>query len=76
MWVLVRTVSSTEKLIAAVAGTVSEIRVKEGDRVKEGQVLMLLEYEKAIAQAQSDIEQGKLRLNQQNKGLQSLIQMS
>jgi hypothetical protein len=37
---------------------------------------MLLEYEKAIAQAQSDIEQGKLRLNQQNKGLQSLIQMS
>ena len=57
----------TIKLDAAVAGTVSEIRVKEGDRVKAGQVLMLLESDlinSDLKQAQDKLTGQLNRLNQ------------
>ena len=57
----------TIKLDAAVAGTVSKIRVKEGDRVKAGQVLMLLESDlinSDLKQAQDKLTGQLNRLNQ------------
>lgn len=57
----------TIKLDAAVAGTVSEIRVKEGDRVKAGQVLMLLESDlinSDLKQVQDKLTGQLNRLNQ------------
>lgn len=57
----------TIKLDAAVAGTVAEIRVKEGESVKNGQTLLLLESElvKAELQQTQDKLEGQLnRLTQ------------
>lgn len=57
----------TIKLDAAVAGTVAEIRVKEGELVKNGQTLLLLESElvKAELQQTQDKLEGQLnRLTQ------------
>ncbi|WP_013321445.1 HlyD family efflux transporter periplasmic adaptor subunit [Gloeothece verrucosa] len=57
----------TVKLDAAVAGTVSEIRVKEGDTVKAGQVLLMLESDLVksdLKQAQDKLEGQLNRLNQ------------
>lgn len=57
----------TVKLDAAVAGTVSEIKVKEGDTVKAGQVLLVLESDLVksdLKQAQDKLEGQLNRLNQ------------
>ncbi|MBD2451306.1 HlyD family efflux transporter periplasmic adaptor subunit [Nostoc sp. FACHB-152] len=66
----------TIKLDAAVAGTVAEIRVKEGDFVKAGQTLLLLESEliKAeLRQAQDKLEGQLNRLSQLNSSKNQLI---
>lgn len=59
----------TVKLDASVAGTVSEIKIKEGDTVKAGQVLLVLESDLVKAelkQAQDKLEGQLNRLNQLN----------
>ncbi|QKQ72713.1 HlyD family efflux transporter periplasmic adaptor subunit [Nostoc sp. TCL240-02] len=66
----------TIKLDAAVAGTVAEIRVKEGESVKAGQTLLLLESElvKADLQQAQDKLEGQLnRLTQLNSSKNQLI---
>lgn len=57
----------TIKLDAAVAGTVSEINIKEGESVKAGQVLLVLESDLVksdLKQAQDKLEGQLNRLNQ------------
>ncbi|MEH2308227.1 HlyD family efflux transporter periplasmic adaptor subunit [Nostoc sp.] len=66
----------TIKLDAAVAGTVAEIQVKEGESVKAGQTLLLLESElvKADLQQAQDKLEGELnRLTQLNSSKNQLI---
>ncbi|MBH8555020.1 HlyD family efflux transporter periplasmic adaptor subunit [Nostocaceae cyanobacterium CENA357] len=66
----------TVKLDAAVAGTIAEIRVKEGDSVKKGQTLLLLESElvKAELQQTQDKLEGQLnRLTQLNSSKNQLL---
>ncbi|MBD2495829.1 HlyD family efflux transporter periplasmic adaptor subunit [Nostoc sp. FACHB-280] len=66
----------TIKLDAAVAGTVAEIRVKEGDSVKAGQTLLLLESElvkSELRQAQDRLEGQLNRLSQLNSSKNQLI---
>ncbi|MEH2072424.1 MAG: HlyD family efflux transporter periplasmic adaptor subunit [Nostoc sp.] len=66
----------TIKLDAAVAGTVAQIRVKEGDTVKAGQTLLVLESElvKADLQQAQDKLEGQLnRLAQLNASKNQLF---
>ncbi|MEH1909629.1 MAG: HlyD family efflux transporter periplasmic adaptor subunit [Nostoc sp.] len=66
----------TVRLDAAVAGTVAEIRVKEGDSVKAGQTLLVLESElvKAeLGQAQDKLEGQLNRLSQLNSSKSQLV---
>jgi hemolysin D len=66
----------TIKLDAAVAGTVAEIRVKEGESVKSGQTLLLLESElvKAELQQTQDKLEGQLnRLTQLSSSKNQLL---
>lgn len=66
----------TIKLDAAVAGTVAEVRVKEGDVVKAGQTLLLLQSELVKAelrQAQDKLEGQLNRLSQLNSSKNQLI---
>ncbi|BAZ33269.1 HlyD family secretion protein [Cylindrospermum sp. NIES-4074] len=66
----------TIKLDAAVAGTVAEIRVKEGDAVKSGQSLLLLESElvkSELRQAQDKLEGQLNRLSQLKSSKNQLI---
>ncbi|MFN6518649.1 MAG: HlyD family efflux transporter periplasmic adaptor subunit [Nostoc sp. CreGUA01] len=66
----------TIKLDAPVAGTVAEIRVKEGDLVKAGQTLLILESElvKADLQQTQDKLEGQLnRLAQLNSSKNQLF---
>ncbi|WP_414512440.1 HlyD family efflux transporter periplasmic adaptor subunit [Nostoc sp. PCC 9305] len=66
----------TVKLDAAVAGTVDEIRVKEGDSVKVGQTLLVLESEliKAeLRQAQEKLEGQLNRFSQLNLSKSQLV---
>ncbi|MHC5937799.1 HlyD family efflux transporter periplasmic adaptor subunit [Nostoc sp.] len=66
----------TVRLDAAVAGTVAEIRVKEGDSVKAGQTLLVLESELVKAelrQAQEKLEGQLNRLSQLNSSKSQLV---
>jgi hemolysin D len=66
----------TIKLDAPVAGTVAEIRVKEGQSVKQGQSLLLLESELVkteLRQAQDKLEGQLNRLSQTNSAKNQLI---
>ncbi|MBD2357987.1 HlyD family efflux transporter periplasmic adaptor subunit [Tolypothrix sp. FACHB-123] len=66
----------TIKLDAPVAGTVAEIRVKEGELVKTGQTLLLLESELVKAelrQIQDKLEGQLNRLSQLNSAKHQLI---
>ncbi|MEH2063947.1 MAG: HlyD family efflux transporter periplasmic adaptor subunit [Nostoc sp.] len=66
----------TVKLDAAVAGTVAEIRVKEGDSVQVGETLLVLESELVKAelrQAQEKLEGQLNRLSQLNSSKSQLI---
>jgi len=66
----------TIKLDSAVAGTVAEIRVKEGDTVKPGQTLLVLESElvKSDLQQVQDKLEGQLnRLAQLNSSKNQLL---
>ena len=66
----------TIKLDAAVDGTVAEIRVKEGDSVKAGQILLVLESQlvKAELQQAQDKLEGQLnRLTQLNSSKNQLF---
>ncbi|MBD2676207.1 MULTISPECIES: HlyD family efflux transporter periplasmic adaptor subunit [Nostoc] len=66
----------TIKLDAAVAGTVAEIRVKEGDPVKPGQTLLVLESELVksdLQQAQDKLEGQLNRLAQLNSSKNQLL---
>jgi HlyD family secretion protein len=66
----------TVKLDAAVAGTVAEIRVKEGETVKAGQTLLLLESELVksdLRQVQDKLEGQLNRLSQLNSSKNQLI---
>ena len=66
----------TVKLDAAVAGTVAQIRVKEGESVKVGQTLLLLESELVNAelrQAQDKLEGQLNRLSQLNSSKSQLV---
>ncbi|MCC5647540.1 HlyD family secretion protein [Nostoc sp. CHAB 5824] len=54
----------TVRLDAAVAGTVAEIRVKEGDLVKVGQTLLVLESELVQAELQQAQQKLEGQLNQ------------
>ncbi len=66
----------TIKLDTAVAGTVAEIRVKEGDSVKAGETLLLLESElvkSELRQAQDKLEGQLNRLSQLNSSKNQLI---
>ncbi len=66
----------TIKLDVAVAGTVAEIRVKEGDSVKAGQTLLLLESElvkSELRQAQDKLEGQLNRLSQLKSSKNQLI---
>ncbi|OUL25715.1 HlyD family secretion protein [Nostoc sp. RF31YmG] len=66
----------TIKLDAPVAGTVAEIRVKEGESVKSGQILLLLESELVKAelrQAQDKLEGQLNRLSQLNSSQNQLL---
>ncbi|MBD2167803.1 HlyD family efflux transporter periplasmic adaptor subunit [Calothrix membranacea FACHB-236] len=69
-------IDKTIKLDAPVAGTVAEILVKEGDAVKAGQSLLLLESELVKAelrQAQDKLEGQLNRLSQLNSAKNQLI---
>jgi HlyD family secretion protein len=66
----------TIKLDTAVAGTVAEIRVKEGEKVKAGQTLLLLESElekSELRQAQDKLEGQLNRLSQLNSSRNQLV---
>ena len=66
----------TVKLDAAVAGTVAEIQVKEGETVKAGQTLLLLESELVksdLRQVQDKLEGQLNRLSQLNSSKNQLI---
>jgi hemolysin D len=66
----------TIKLDAAVSGTVAEIRVKEGESVKSGQTLLLLESELVKAelrQVQDKLEGQLNRLSQLNVSKNQLV---
>jgi hemolysin D len=66
----------TVKLDAAVAGTVAEIQVKEGETVKAGQTLLLLESElvkSELRQVQDKLEGQLNRLSQLNSSKNQLI---
>ena len=66
----------TIKLDAAVSGTVAEIRVKEGDLVKAGQTLLLLESElvkSELDQVQDKLEGQLNRLSQLNSSKNQLV---
>ncbi|MDF5708080.1 MAG: HlyD family efflux transporter periplasmic adaptor subunit [Nostoc sp. S4] len=66
----------TIKLDAAVAGTVAQIRVKEGDTVKAGQTLLVLESELVksdLQQAQDKLEGQLNRLAQLNASKNQLF---
>jgi hemolysin D len=66
----------TIKLDAAVSGTVSEIRVKEGDSVKTGQTLLLLESElvkSELNQVQNKLEGQLNRLSQLKSSKNQLV---
>ncbi len=66
----------TTKLDASVTGTVAEIRVKEGETVKTGQTLLLLESELVKAefqQAQDKLEGQLNRLTQLNSSKNQLF---
>lgn len=66
----------TIRLDAAVAGTVAEIRVKEGESVKAGQTLLLLESELVkgdLQQAQDKLEGQLNRLTQLNSSKNQLF---
>nr|AVH79567.1 secretion protein HlyD family protein [Nostoc sp. PCC 9448] len=66
----------TIKLDAAVAGTVSEIHVKEGESIKAGQTLLLLESELVksdLRQVQEKLEGQLNRLAQLNSSQNQLI---
>jgi len=59
----------TVKLDAAITGTVAEIRVKEGDLVQQGQILLTLESDLVRSELQQEQErlEGQInRLNQVN----------
>ncbi len=69
-------IDKTIKLDAPVAGTVEEIRVKEGDSVKSGQSLLLLESELVKAelrQIQDKLEGQLNRFSQLNSAKNQLI---
>ncbi|MBW4641937.1 MAG: HlyD family secretion protein [Goleter apudmare HA4340-LM2] len=66
----------TIKLDAAVAGTVAEIRIKEGESVKSGQTLLLLESElvkSELRQVQDKLEGQLNRLTQLNSSKNQLV---
>ncbi|MDF5730562.1 MAG: HlyD family efflux transporter periplasmic adaptor subunit [Rhizonema sp. PD38] len=66
----------TVKLDAAVAGTVAQIRVKEGESVKLGQTLLLLESElinAELRQAQDKLEGQLNRFSQLNSSKSQLV---
>ncbi|QXE22342.1 secretion protein HlyD family protein [Richelia sinica FACHB-800] len=66
----------TIKLDAAVSGTVAAIQVKEGDAVKEGQTLLVLESElvkSELNQVQDKLEGQLNRLSQLNSSKNQLV---
>ncbi|QIR37111.1 HlyD family efflux transporter periplasmic adaptor subunit [Tolypothrix sp. PCC 7910] len=66
----------TIKLDAPVAGTVAEIRVKEGDSVKSGQILLMLESElvkSELRQTQDKLEGQLNRISQLHSSQNQLI---
>ncbi|WP_235526545.1 biotin/lipoyl-binding protein [Nostoc piscinale] len=72
----VETQDKTVKLDAAVAGTVAEIRVQEGDTVKAGQTLLILDSElvkSELQQAQDKLEGQLNRLTQLNSAKNQLL---
>ncbi|GBE95112.1 HlyD family efflux transporter periplasmic adaptor subunit [Nostoc cycadae] len=72
----IETQDKTIKLDAAVAGTVAEIQVKEGDSVKAGQTLLILDSElvkSELQQAQDKLEGQLNRLTQLNSAKNQLF---
>ncbi|OCQ98430.1 hemolysin D [Nostoc sp. MBR 210] len=72
----IETQDKTVKLDAAVAGTVAEIRVQEGDTVKAGQTLLILDSElvkSELQQAQDKLEGQLNRLTQLNSAKNQLL---
>ncbi len=64
-------------IYSKVQGWVENINVREGDRVKEGQVLVTLdvrEAEAAVGQAQANLEAAKARLQQVKATAQETVQ--
>ena len=58
---------ATMEIPSTAAGTVSELRVSEGDRVSEGSVLVLLEVEDEVAAESGESRPGKLRNSPGNR---------